>query len=76
MRGLPNALTAMRAFGLQDAIAHAKGDYLGRNVACPYRCALDSKTCAVDVLVEEINKPRARMPVAPKWKMKKVENED
>jgi hypothetical protein len=45
--------------------------YRGRNVACPYRCALDSKTCPVDVLVEEINKPRARMPVAPK-----VGNED
>ena len=28
--------------------------YRGRNVACPYRCALDSKTCPVDVLVEEI----------------------
>ena len=40
--------------------------YRGRNVACPYRCPLDSKTCPVDVLVEEINKPRVRMPVATK----------
>ena len=40
--------------------------YRGRNVACPYRCALDSKTCPVDVLVEEINKPRMRLPLAQK----------
>lgn len=35
--------------------------YRGRNVACPYRCPLDSKNCPVDVLIEEINKPRVRM---------------
>lgn len=40
--------------------------YRGRNVACPYRCPLDSKTCPVDVLIEEINKPRVRMPMAQK----------
>ena len=34
--------------------------YRGRNVACPYRCALDSKTCPVDVLVEEINRGHQR----------------
>lgn len=32
--------------------------YKGRRLACPYRCAIDSTTCPVDVLVEEINKPR------------------
>lgn len=32
--------------------------YKGRRIACPYRCSLDSATCPVDVLVEEINKPR------------------
>ncbi|EWS66495.1 hypothetical protein Y695_00186 [Hydrogenophaga sp. T4] len=37
------------------------GYYRGRNVACPYRCPLDSKNCLVDVLIEEINKPRVRM---------------
>lgn len=29
----------------------------GRRLACPYRCAIDSLTCPVDALIEEINKP-------------------
>ncbi len=36
------------------------GYYKGRRLACPYRCALDSTECPVDVLIEEINKPRRR----------------
>lgn len=32
--------------------------YKGRRLACPYRCAIDSTSCPVDVLVEEINKPK------------------
>lgn len=32
--------------------------YRGRNLACPYRCPLGSATCPVDVLVNELNKPR------------------
>lgn len=41
--------------------------YRGRSLACPYRCSLDIKSCPVDVLVEELNRPRAsRMkPPAP-----------
>lgn len=35
------------------------GYYRGRNLACPYRCPLDSPNCPVDVLVEEINRPSA-----------------
>ncbi|MFT3819853.1 MAG: hypothetical protein QM750_19945 [Rubrivivax sp.] len=31
--------------------------YRGRTLACPFRCALDSKCCPVDVLIEEINRP-------------------
>lgn len=39
--------------------------YKGRRLACPYRCAIDRTTCPVDVLVDEINKPRpARRHVA------------
>lgn len=30
--------------------------YKGRDLACPYRCPLDSKECPVDVLIEMINK--------------------
>jgi hypothetical protein len=32
--------------------------YRGRHVACPYRCTADSSNCPVDVLVQEINRPR------------------
>lgn len=34
------------------------GYYRGRQLACPYRRALDSTTCPVDVLIEEVNSPR------------------
>ncbi|MBX3634036.1 MAG: hypothetical protein KF683_01335 [Rubrivivax sp.] len=32
--------------------------FKGRNLACPYRCPLDSKTCPVDVLLELANRER------------------
>ena len=38
------------------------GYYRGRQLACPYRCALDSTTCPVDVIVEEVNRPRRPAP--------------
>lgn len=43
--------------------------YRGRRLACPYRCALGSRDCPVDVLLVEINRPikrpSARPPAAP-----------
>lgn len=51
-----------------DGRAHHTSNFRywrGRNVACPYRCALDSKSCPVDVLVEELNRPRTSPPRAP-----------
>jgi hypothetical protein len=47
--------------------------YRGRRLACPYRCALGSLDCPVDVLLVEINRPiaqptnrpSARPPAAP-----------
>lgn len=41
------------------------GYWQGRNVACPYRCPLNSKSCPVDVLVEELNKPRVSRMKSP-----------
>lgn len=38
-------------------LAGGWGYYKGRRLACPYRCSIDSTTCPVDVLIEEINKP-------------------
>lgn len=32
--------------------------FKGRNLACPYRCPLDSNTCPVDVLLEVANRER------------------
>jgi hypothetical protein len=38
--------------------------YACRRLACPFRCALDSTSCPVDVLIELLSK-RYRLRVAP-----------
>lgn len=46
--------------------------YRGRNLACPYRCALDSNCCPVDVLIEEVNKPSSLLDRMAKLRLKNV----
>lgn len=59
----PAALEELRA-SIRSELDGTRTDhnwlyYRGRVLACPFRCTLDSATCPVDVLVEEVNKPSA-----------------